>query len=239
MKTLLRVQTLDLKIEACKRREIEIPKQKEKFDIYRKRLTAELEEREKVCKTLALEQRECEGDIEQKNAHIARYQNQLLSVRKNEEYQALLHEIDLLRKQIAIKEERIIAIMVEVDAAKLRLEEDRKRISAELRDIDRQCREIDTELTAAIENRKTLEQQRAPLAAQVNGELMARYVRIRASKKTGSAAVPLNDEVCSGCNMRVTPQIVNEVLAGKKMHACAHCGRLLYDRSNFQEKHEV
>ncbi|MBI5092137.1 MAG: hypothetical protein HZB26_06780 [Candidatus Hydrogenedentes bacterium] len=235
MRTLLRVQELDLKIEACQAREIEIPKQKGKFDIQRKRLAAELEEREKACKDLLLEQRDCEKEIEQKNAQIAKYQTQLLSLKKNEEYQAMLHEIDLIKKQIAIKEERIIAIMMETDASKARLDEDRKRISAELKDIDRQCAAIDAELAAAIQERKSLDEQRTPLAAQVGADLLTRYKRIRASKKTGSALVPLNGEVCSGCNMRVTPQIVNEVLAGHKVHSCAHCGRLLYDRSNFTD----
>jgi len=235
LRTLLRVQELDLKIEACQAREVEIPKQKGKFDIQRKRLTAELEEREKACKDLLLEQRECERDIEQKNAQIAKYQTQLLSLKKNEEYQAMLHEIDLIKKQIAIKEERIIAIMMETDASKARLEEDRKRISGEQKDIDRQCAAIDEELATAVRDRKMLEEQRLPLVAQVSPDLLARYKRIRASKKTGSALVPLNGEVCSGCNMRVTPQVVNEVLEGKKVHTCAHCGRLLYERGNFTD----
>jgi hypothetical protein len=125
--------------------------------------------------------------------------------------------------------------MMETDASKARLEEDRKRISGEQKDIDRQCAAIDEELATAVRDRKILEEQRTPLVAQVSAELLTRYKRIRASKKTGSALVPLNGEVCSGCNMRVTPQVVNEVLAGDKVHTCAHCGRLLYERGNFSD----
>ena len=115
MDNLLELQELDARISACRQRETEIPKQKHKFDIYREGLKAELDEREKGCTDLDLEQRGSESEIEQNRALIERYLQQLNAVKKNEEYQALLHEIDLVKKQIGIKEERILAIMLELD----------------------------------------------------------------------------------------------------------------------------
>lgn len=238
MKTLLRLQDLDLKIEAIKAREVEIPKQKNKFDIYRKRLADELSDREKVVKNLQLEQRACESDIEQKQGQIKKYDQQLLGVKKNEEYQALLHEIDMLKKQIGLKEERILGIMMEMDEAKARLEEDKKRITAEVADIERQCADIDAELAIAVQERKNLENDRIPLAEKVPADLLARYKRIRMSKKTGPAVVALNGESCSGCHMRATPQIVNEILAGERLHSCHYCGCLLYHPGNYRDDAE-
>lgn len=233
MKTLLELQELDLRIEACKTREIEIPKQKGKYDVQKKRLAEELQEREQHFKKLQLELREAEGDINEKQAQIRKYDQQLYAIKDNEAYQALLHEIDFLKKQIALKEERMIALMVELDEVKDRLEADRKRIEAELKDIDRRCVAIDVEYEKAVKDRAALEQQRGPLVLQVSPELMTRYNRIRASKKTGPAVVPLKGEVCSGCHMYIPAQIVNEVLAGKTMHTCNHCGRLLYHEDNY------
>jgi hypothetical protein len=227
LKNLLPLQDLDLRIEACRARELEIPKQKGKFEVQKKRLQGELGEREQVVMQLQLEQRDCEGEVAQKQAQIKKYEQQLFAVKKNEEYQALLHEIEMLKKQIGVKEERIIALLMEIDEAKGRLAEDRKRIEAELKQIDRQCAEIDEELANAVAARKELEAQRAPLMGRVDPALLARYNRIRASKKTGAAAVTLNGATCSGCHMMVTAQVVNEVLAGRT-HTCAHCGRLLY-----------
>lgn len=235
MKTLLPLQELDLKIEGCRLREVEIPKQKGKFEVQKQRLAAELEERESAMKDLQLEQRECESEVAQKLAQIKKYEQQLLSVKKNEEYQALLHEIDLLKKQIGQKEERIISVLVEIDGAKERLAEDKKRIETERRVIDEQCAEIDKELAEAVSSRRDLEKRRNALVDQVDPALLSRYVRIRANKKTGPAVVPLSGTICTGCHMTVTAQIVNEVLAGR-IHACAHCGRLLYFTENFEEE---
>jgi len=233
LKTLLPLQELDLKIEKCRSREVEIPKQKGKFDVQKQRLAAELEEREAELTRLELEQRECESEVAQKQEQIAKYEQQLLSVKKNEEYQALLHEIDLLKKQITQKEERIIGVLVEIDAAKERLAEDKKRIEAERQSIDKECEEIDKELEEAVAVRKELETQRASLEPKVDPALLSRYKRIRANKKTGPAVVPLNGSTCTGCHMSVTAQTVNEILAGK-IHACAHCGRLLYHSENVE-----
>jgi len=233
LETLLCLQELDLKIEALKMREVEIPKQKGKYEIHRKRMVAELEAREAGYKKLAVEQHECEGEIAQMQSHIDKYNQQLYAIKKNEEYQALLHEIDVLKKQIGLKEERILAILMEMDDAKARLEEDKKRIDAELRNIDRECAAIDAELEAAVKAREALEADRAPLKKQIAPDLLLRYQRIRRSKKSGPAVVALNDEVCTGCNMAIPPQIANEVLEGGKMHTCNHCGRLLYSKENF------
>ena len=44
--------------------------------------------------------------------------------------------------------------------------------------------------------------------------------------------MPLNDEVCGGCHMAIRAQMANEILGGEKIHACSHCGRLLYHATN-------
>ena len=225
-----------MRLNICIRREAEIPTQKNKFEIQRKRLSAELEERETTFKNLELEQRKCEGDIEDNNAHITKYNQQLNIVKKNEEYQALLHEIDLLKKKDGLHEERVLTILIGLDEAKVRLDEDRKRINEELIDIDKQCSEIDAELAEAVEHRETLEAQRVPLAEKVDGALLQRYQRIRNSRKSGPALVPLNGETCGGCHMHERAQIVNEVIAGENIHACQHCGRLLYYPANFEDE---
>ncbi len=231
--TLLHLQEIDLKIEGCRECEATIPKQKEKYDIHRERLDAELLESEDRCKRRILEQHECEIDIEQKQSQIAKYETQLVAIRKNEEYQALLHEIDTLKKQIGLKEERIITLMVEGDEAKAQFEEDKKRIHEEKVAIDGECKAIDEELAAAVAERKVLEAEREPLVAGVERPLLARYARVRKSLKVGAAVVPIHGEACTGCHMMLTAQVVNEILAGTKVHTCHHCGRLLYHTPNY------
>ncbi len=230
MQALLELQTLDMKIATCKAEEKELPKQKDKYAIQRQRLDAEIKGSEEKCKNIQLKQREYTGEKEQHEVQLKKYDAQLYSIKKNEEYKALLHEMELAKKQIAIKEERIIALMVEYDDAKAALEADKERIQGELKKIEAECKIIDDKLHKLTAERKELEKSRGPLAMKVPHELLTRYERIR--KVRTPAVVPLNEETCGGCFMAVRPQIVNEILANDKIHACQHCGRLLYHVTN-------
>lgn len=236
LKNLLLLQELDLAIEECRTREAEIPKRKKKFEIQRERLKAELAEREQARQKLIVEQRDCEREIEAKQEQIKKYQAQLNLVKKNDEYQALLHEIDLAKKQITLREERILGIMVEQDDVGNRLLEDRKRIDAELREIEKQSAEVDKVLDDAVGQRRELEEKGVPLKATVEAQLLRQYTRIRISKGAGAALVPMRNEACGGCHMHILPQIVNEILAGHKVRTCQHCGRLLYHPDNFHDE---
>ena len=231
MRKLIELQQLDNTISELKQRELEIPRQKETLGIQRKRLEAELKESEERVKRLRSEQKDCEGDTDLKNTQIAKYETQLLSVKKNEEYKALLHEIDLLKKQIGLKDERIIAIMMEIDEAQLKFAEDKKRIQAEISKLDEECARIDAELAQAMANRKDHEGRRQPLAASVAPALLSRYERVRKVKTP--AVVPLRDEQsCGGCFMTVRAQVVNEIMAHREYQTCQQCGRLLYYPGN-------
>lgn len=238
MKTLLQLQELDRHVDQCQAREVEIPKQKNKFDHQRNQLAKELQEREKQVQDLLLEQKDCEGAVEVCDAQIIKYNEQLNSVKKNEEYQALLHEIDQQKKIISTKEERVITILVELDDANAKLEEDKKRIKTEQDELDKECSVIDDELEEAVKDRKVLEGQRGALEDKVTPTLLKRYQRVKKSVKTGAAVVPLHDEVCGGCHMHLLAQVVNEILAGNKVHSCQHCGRLLYHPPNVDESSE-
>ncbi len=149
MHNLLKLQELDLKIQERRAKEHEIPKQKQQFDAHRARIHEQLEKEQEDIKALQLEQRVCEKDIEQHEATILKYKSQLPQVKKNEEYQALLHEIELEKKKISQRETRQLEIMEEIEAAQAKFAEDRKTLDAELQRIDEECAKIDAQLQAA------------------------------------------------------------------------------------------
>jgi len=239
IRKLLELQNIDLQIEALLQKEKEIPKQKEKLKIQEKKLRQEIEESEKTHKKLMLEQRECEKQIAQFQEQIKKYNNQLLSVKKNEEYQALLKEIDEIKRLIGVKEEEQIKIMLQMDEANLFFVEAKKRIEAEIQQLKKQEEQIDKELQEVIEERKALEQQKLTAQTKVDPELLNYYLKIKQKRKTGPVVVPLKDEICSGCYMQVLPQTINEIMAGEKINTCRHCGRILYYPNLLDEQEPI
>lgn len=228
IKKLLKLQRIDLQIEEALKKEKEIPKQKEKLKIQEKRLAQEIEENEKNYKRLILEQREKEKDVAQLQEQVKKLNAQLQNVKKNEEYQAMLKEIDDVKKQISLREEEVLNIMYKIDEANLFFLEQKKRIEAEIQQLREQEKRIDKELEEIVAERKELETQRAEAEKDIDAELLTQYTRIKQRRKTGPVVVPLKEEICSGCYMQITPQVVNELMAGDKIHTCRHCGRILY-----------
>jgi len=229
LKTLLELQELDLRIHACRKREQEIPKQKSKFDTRRLRLAEELTKGEEQIKRLQVEQGTLQTEIDKNLEQAKKWEGQLATVKKNDEYQALLHEISGVKRKNDELEERVIALEYEIDEAKGRLAEDKARIAEESKAIEAECAAIDKELEEAKAERKQLEESRTQHTSACNPGLLSKYERILKRHAGSRVAVPLVNGVCTGCHMSARAQIVNEILEGK-IHACAHCGRLLYDK---------
>jgi predicted nucleic acid-binding Zn-ribbon protein len=60
------------------------------------------------------------------------------------------------------------------------------------------------------------------------------YLRI-SKKMNGLALSPVMDAFCSICQMRIRPQLVNEIMEMKKIVTCEACGRILYWRKSQDE----
>lgn len=236
LKTLLDLQDLDLRIHACQKREQEIPKQKSKFDTRRQRLAEELTASEEQVKRLQVEQGTLQTEIDKNLEQAKKWEGQLATVKKNDEYQALLHEIAGLKRKNDEIEEKVIALEYEIEEAKGKLADDKQRIAEETQSIEDECKQIDQELEEAKTERKQLEEQRQAMLAQCDPSMLSKYERILRRHAGTRVIVPLVNGVCTGCHMSARAQVVNEILEGK-VHACAHCGRLLYDKEALAQVH--
>ncbi len=238
IRSLLRLQEVDLKIEELKAKEEFIPRQKDKLLIQEKKLQQEIEEHERGYKKLQLEQREKEKEIAYLQEQIKKLENQLMTVKKNEEYRAMLKEIEDIKRQIGLKEEELIEIMYKLDESNLFFLESKKRIEQEIKDLKEQAKEIDKELEAVRKEREEWENKRKEIINEVALEYLEKYERIRKKVKNGPVVVNLDSsgDICTGCYMKQLPQIVNEIMAGEKIHTCRHCGRILYYEDSLNEE---
>lgn len=237
IRSLLKLQEVDLRIEELKLKEETIPKQKEKLLLQEKKLEQEIEEHEKNYKKLQLAQREKEKEIAYLQDQVKKLDNQLMSVKKNEEYRAMLKEIEDTKKQIGLKEEELLNIMYQIDEANLFFLESKKRIEQEIKNLKEQAKEIDKELEEIRKERQEWENKRNTLVSDISPEFIEKYERIKKKVKNGPVVVALESsrDICTGCYMKQLPQVVNEVIGWEKIHTCRHCGRILYHSETLNE----
>jgi uncharacterized protein len=180
-------------------------------------------------KDLEVKKKALETEIGSAEQKLGKYRTQQLAVRKNDEFQALGHEIDTTAAQIGDLEGRELEIMYAIDEARKRfaaVEAERRRdiASHEARILSLKEREasLDLELKAAQDEATAV---RTPLAEP------ALEAYDRAGRKGMPAVVPLRDNKCGGCHLKVSSE-VESAARGKDPNAefaiCDQCGRIVY-----------
>ena len=188
---------------------------------------ADLENAKGRLKRLESDRKSLELEVEEKKQMIARYSNQQLETRKNEEYRALTHEIETCKAAIFKIEDQEIALMEQAEAAQKEI----ARATQAANDARKLVEEQVTQLNAREVNLKkelaALVADREALAAAAGESARDRYERL-VRNKGGSVVVGIQHGVCGGCHMRIPPQLLVLCQGEKEMVTCSNCGRILY-----------
>jgi hypothetical protein len=154
-------------------------------------------------------------------------EERIMSVKTNKEYQAGLHEVETIKLQIKQKEDAILETMDASEAAKSSLKKATESLARAKADVEEKKRQIEVDLTAYLADIEQQKQQRALLAGEIAGDVLADYTRLL-KVKHGRALVLAAHEQCTGCSMKIPPQIYNEVVLGEKIKTCPNCNRILF-----------
>ncbi|HEY6111642.1 MAG TPA: C4-type zinc ribbon domain-containing protein [Chthoniobacterales bacterium] len=175
-----------------------------------------------------IDRKKLELDVGTRTETIARLRTQQYQTRKNDEFQALGHEITRYEDEIRKLEDAELELMVEADKLKEESGTEEKKTAATKQSISRQMADLE-EKSKTLETRLAeLTNDRVALAKQIDEDLLGLFERLFASK--GDAViVPLEHEVCTGCHMKVTTATAMRARTGKEIVSCENCGRILYD----------
>ena len=178
---------------------------------------------------LEVDRKKLELDVGTRTESIARFKTQQYQTRKNDEFQALGHEIERFENEIRKIEDEELELMVQADKFKIDLAEEEKKAAGVRESIARQTADLD-EKSKALESRmEDLTRERAELAGKIDEDLLGLFERLFKSK--GDAAiVAIEHGVCTGCHMKVTSATAASARAGKEIVSCENCGRILYEQ---------
>ena len=225
---LLTLQDRDQKLRAVLTEIAALPAEKAARDRELKAADDRLEAARTRQKEIEVERKGLQGEVKAKQDQIARYKNQQLETRKNEEFSALRHEIEVAEKAVTELEDKELLLMEEAENLKPALEAAQQAHAAEKKKVESHM----ASLTARKENldarQKELESERPRFTEGIEEDLLDRYNRLFKSKN-GVALVTVEHEVCTGCHMKVTHQAILEVKAEKEIVGCPQCGRILYE----------
>ncbi|MGA9986234.1 MAG: C4-type zinc ribbon domain-containing protein [Terriglobales bacterium] len=167
-----------------------------------------------------------EANIKDLQGKISKYRDQSLDVKTNDQYKALLHEIQFAEEEIRLNEDHILEVMVSVDTREKEVKAAEAELKAETAEIEKEKEEA-RKVTA--EDQKKLgdwNAKRDVLRQATSEDLLRHYERVM--KFRGSGLAEVRDQKCMGCQVMLRPQIYNEVRIGEKIVICDSCQRIYY-----------
>lgn len=176
---------------------------------------------------LEADRKKLELEVDSLKQQIERYSLQQFQTKKNDEYRALAHEIEMARDSIVKLEDRQLELMEQSEAAQ-RLAVDAARTADATR---KTCAHDLAELDAREQNLKKelarLEADRCQIGTQVDPSVLPLYERLRRNKGD-KVIVGIDHGCCGGCHMRLPAQLLIVCQANQEIPTCINCGRILY-----------
>ena len=179
-------------------------------------------------KNLESKNNSLEKDILSHRDQIARQRNRQLEVKKNEEYQALEHEIANLESKIDELESEQIETLDKIDDARETAEVAEKKIAQRVIELEKEREERVAFGKQAEIDVQSLETQIVETREEVEPDFLSVYDRVSKIVSRPPYMAPLEDQKCSGCHLRVSNDVVSSVLVEKKLTQCDQCGRIVY-----------
>jgi uncharacterized protein len=207
----------------------------ETVPLRRKSLEAQLAESKASVETLKqrvrqaeVDRKKLELDVGTRAESVSRLKTQQYQTRKNDEFQAIGHEIERYENEIRRIEDDELELMVLADKIKADLAAEETKAAATRDSIARQTADLDEKSKALESQLQGLTTERSNLATKIDEDLLARFERLFKSKGD-AVVVAIEHGVCTGCHMKVTTATAAGVKAGKEIVNCENCGRILYD----------
>ena len=172
------------------------------------------------------ERRAKERELEESAQNAKKKQARLFEIKTNEEYSAVLKEIEALKTKSSQLETEVLEQMEAADLTSKTVAEAERIFKTAQLDVQTERREKEARLATLQKDLAGLEATRKGQAGRLDGDLLRLYVRLMKSRDV--AVVAVADGSCQGCGMTLTPQAYNEVKRNDRMFTCPSCNRILY-----------
>ena len=177
--------------------------------------------------------RQLESDIRGEQQKISKYREQSLEVKTNEQYKALMHEIQFAEQAIRKAEDGILEAMLDAENHEKELKAAEAELKAETIHIEKEKTEARARTEEDQKGLAVWNARRAEQRGQIAAETLQHYDRVLTMRKPALAeAIGHN---CSACHVMVRPQKYEALRAGTEIIICDSCSRILF----FDPAHEA
>jgi predicted nucleic acid-binding Zn-ribbon protein len=227
LKTIIELQHVDSRIAELTAEINLLPAQVERLQAHLNDFIHAHEERKKRLATNLKERKDLEGEVKIIQEKISKHKDQLYQVKTNEQYRAMLKEIEGEEAKVRKIEDQILEKMIEAEDIQKKIQEAASSLEGERAQVASETGRLESQRQADIEERDRLQVRREELAGALSEAARTLYERIRSARR-GVALAEVRNGLCTACNVLLRPQVYNEVRMGQGLLTCDNCSRIIY-----------
>jgi predicted nucleic acid-binding Zn-ribbon protein len=193
------------------------------------RMNGELDEKRGKLSEAQSFQNERQDDLQLDSERLAKAKAKMAGVTRTKEYAAMQREMDNFRRKYSEDEtelKRLSAAIAEYTSSIASQEEKLSELQGEVKREEATSGDRLSELNREID---AIESRKSGINGRLDDQLLKRYSRVL-GKREGKAVVAAIGGKCSGCQMRLPPQLFILVQRAESLQACPTCQRFLFFR---------
>lgn len=227
LELLLRLQVIDYDLGELERSKEYLPDMMENLNREMEESSNRYEATAKDLEAAKVKQSSLELDIKGKEAELQKFQQQMMSIKTNKEYDALVSEIDSVKEVISTKETELLETIELIGVLEKNIVEYKEKLQQVKENNTRQLDVLQQKIDSIGDKTAEKKDERKQIAASIPRSTMSVYERVRKGKG-GSAVVAVKHRACGACYKALTPKKIQEIRKGDNILTCDNCGRVLF-----------
>lgn len=230
LRRLIKLQEIDTQLMDIEEQKGDLPAAVERLTRDVDQLLDNLTTRGERSEEIEKESRLLQGQLESTREQLKKYQEQLLLVSTNRQYDALMAEIDNAKNILDEGEYHLLELSEESQRLVDEVKADEMDVERKREELGIQQESLKKMIAATEAEKKSLQNERKKLVASIESQYLRAYERIRAARD-GIAVAELSRGSCGVCYNRVPPQQQVEIRAMDKIITCESCGIILFQEN--------
>ena len=224
---LVRLQELETGVNQARQAIEAFPARREALAARLTEHTGRLESLDRKVAEQKAARRELEKEVASVQSRLTRFKEQLMAVKTNKEYHAVQSEIAGANAEVARLEDLILESMLEADELAEEVRKGRDALAEEQAAVREEQSRMEQERDRFQAQVERYDGDRAALVTGLTPHVLETFATLIRGRK-GIAVGAVRDGRCGACQVRLRPQLYNDVRSNERLIQCESCQRILY-----------
>jgi predicted nucleic acid-binding Zn-ribbon protein len=226
LERMIQLQRVESELKRAQAGQAEIPKRKAELEAELAKDRSHLDAARASLAETQKARKSHEGSLQDLEVKRSKYKGQLMEVKTNKEYTAMLHEIEAVEREIRQIEDQILAEMEKAESLTGAVKSEEVAFKAREEHHRADVRGLDDKGRALAADVARLGAERDQVAHALDEDTLDLFQRV--AHLRGTAMAEARDGMCQVCHVKLRLQMFSDLKRNEEIMQCPACNRILY-----------